>query len=591
MKRTALILRTVALLLIVTAPLAPRAHREGTQRSVIYLVDGSDSISPPERARASRFVDEAFARRGTTQVGMAMFGARPELVVPVGADPAGRKLGGPYAPLPGTDIGAAVRLAAAALPDGGERRIVLLSDGRTTTDSTEALAEVRAARKRGILLDVVPLGESMASEPVVREIGTVRPHVSEGEPVEAVAQVRGAAGAEVPLVWSRDGDQISRTTVTLDSRGEGEARLDDVEADSGVHVYQAWLGQEPYDSARTVAIVSGRPRVLVLGTDGERPTLLADALERAGADLRVTALADARIDETTLSELDLVVLADLPIARAGEVTLLAGLDAQSQEALIEFTRRGGGVVVTGGTYGFAPEWGSAPIARMLPVEIEDQGELEDPRLAMAIMLDRSGSMGAYVGSHSKMELAVEAALAAAVTLEADDLVAIASIDTVTTWNQPLGPASQLPARQEAIRSIDAGGGGIYVYTALADAYAALRGASTPVRHVLLFSDTADSEEQFGGCPFAPCRDQGNSAISLAATARDAGITTSVVGIGSERDHDTQFLRDLAATAGGRFYLTSRATDLRKIFISETRAAARSNVRAEPVRLSQVSDHP
>ena len=66
-----------------------------------------------------------------------------------------------------------------------------------------------------------------------------------------------------------------------------------------------------------------------------------------------------------------------------------------------------------------------------PVEIEDKGQIEDPRVAMAIMLDRSGSMGAMVGTHTKLSLAVEAALAAAATLRSDDLLALGSVDEET----------------------------------------------------------------------------------------------------------------------------------------------------------------
>src|SRR5262249_13950044 len=172
-----------------------------------------------------------------------------------------------------------------------------------------------------------------------------------------------------------------------------------------------------------------------------------------------------------------VVLADVPLSPAGSTSDAGGLTPKAQEALVEFAQKGGGVLVTGGAFGFAPEYEGTPLARMLPVEIENQGQMEDPKVAMAIMLDRSGSLGARVGPHSKIQLAVEAALAAASTLRPDDILALGSVDTKTTWNPPLGPITGLAARRESIRSIDAGGGGIYVYTALVDAYATLAHAS------------------------------------------------------------------------------------------------------------------
>ncbi len=249
-------------------------------------------------------------------------------------------------------------------------------------------------------------------------------------------------------------------------------------------------------------------------------------------------------------------------------------------------------MVTGGAFGFAPEYADTPLARMLPVDIENQGQIEDPRVAMAIMLDRSGSMAARVGTHSKIQLAVEAALAAASTLRPDDILALGSVDTKTTWNHPLGPITGLAARREAIRAIDAGGGGIYVYTALVDAYAALTRASAPVRHVILFADTADAEEQAESCSYGPCPGARPARPATSPPlARRSSITTSVVGIGREQDSDTQFLRKLANSGGGRFYITGNAVDLRRIFVSEARVATRSNLREGPIAITVAEDHP
>jgi hypothetical protein len=200
-------------------------------------------------------------------------------------------------------------------------------------------------------------------------------------------------------------------------------------------------------------------------------------------------------------------------------------------------------------------------------------------------------MGARVGTHTKIQLAVEAALAAASTLRPDDILALGSVDTKTTWNHPLGPISGLAARRKEIRSIDAGGGGIYVYTALVDAYAVLSAAKTPVRHVILFADTADAEQQTEDCMYGACSGSRHTSGDLAETARRSGITTSVVGIGRPEDSDTEFLRKLAGSGGGRFYITGNAADLRRIFVSEARVATRSNLREGPVAVTVAEDHP
>src|SRR5262249_726221 len=153
-----------------------------------------------------------------------------------------------------------------------------------------------------------------------------------------------------------------------------------------------------------------------------------------------------------------VVLSDVPIAKTAEVGAMGGLTQKVQEQLLDAVReRGAGILATGGPFGFAPEYAGTPISRMLPVEIDSQGDVEDPPVAMAIMLDRSGPMAAQAGSgtHTKIQLATEAALAAADALRPDDQLALGSVDEKTTWNLPLSPIKKLDGARERIRAIDA----------------------------------------------------------------------------------------------------------------------------------------
>jgi Ca-activated chloride channel homolog len=588
--------RGLALATLAVAPFSPPRAVSGEGRAVIYVADRSASVGEDGSAKASRFLREAWEARGETSVGLVTVDGAPELTRRVGAEAPPMPLA-PAAAGAGTDLASAVRLATAALPRSGERRIVLLTDGRATRG--DAVAEVSRAREQGIVVDAVPIGATSFEAPTITAVTVREPRVAEGAPVTLVTHVRGDRSKGITVRLFRDGEPIERRVEGLDDDGAAELTFTDAHPGAGTHIYEARVDRPSDgggDGARGVAavVVGGKPRALVITLDGHCPAILADVLDKAELDKRVLTLGDAPVDAAALSGVDLVILADVPLApgdpASGEPRALAGLPPRAQEALVEFAQRGGGVIVTGGAFGFAPEYASAPIARMLPVAIEDQGQVEDPRVAMAIMLDRSGSMAAPVGTHTKIELAVEASLAAASTLRPDDSLALGSVDERTHWNQPLGPVSGLEGRKQEIRGIDAGGGGIFVYTALADAYGALKGTTAAVRHVILFSDTADSEEQQSSCE-GSCGDAPPTAVALAEAARKLGITTSVVGIGREEDSDTPFLKQLAAAAGGRFYLTSDGTDLRRIFVSETRVAARSNLREGPVEVAVASDHP
>src|SRR5262249_5174814 len=129
---------------------------------VMLVADRSESIGPEGRLAAMHFVHEAWESRGDARVGLIAFDGTAEVRRPLDVasldDSEGKYGVTPLGPTgaPGTHIAAAVRLAAAALPDAGERRIVLLSDGRATRG--DALAEVRRAERAGIVVDTVPVG-------------------------------------------------------------------------------------------------------------------------------------------------------------------------------------------------------------------------------------------------------------------------------------------------------------------------------------------------------------------------------------------------------------------------------------------------
>lgn len=584
-------LRIAAIALVLAAPLSPPIPVPGPGAAVVYVVDRSASEGEVGCRNAEAFVRQAWAERGETRVGIVTFASDASVRVRPGAGEIPEPLVDcAVTPADGSDLERALRLAAAALPDGGERRVVLITDGRATHGDARAAAAFVA--RDGVEVDVVPL-PGHATE-VVASVRAEPQRAALGEPIDVVAAIRAAPGTRRIVRFRRDGATVHAPTVEVGADGRAEVRFHDPRPEDGAHVYSVDLLDAASDDARaahTVAMVSGRPTVLVVTTAGELPGLLERALDQAGLEHEIVSLMRGPPDADRLAEADLVVLADVPLDRPGEVSLLAGLPDSAQATLVDYVRqRGGGLLVTGGAFGFNPDYAQTAIARLLPVEIEDQGEIEDPPVAMAIMLDRSGSMGMRVGEHTKLALAVEASLAAATTLRADDRVAIASVDTSTTWHQQLAPTSELLGRRDEIRAMHPGGGGIFVYTALADAYAHLQTSRAPIRHVLIFSDTADSEEQYRGCPFMPCDTSLPSAVGLARAARVTGITTSAIGIGNPTDSDVGFLQDLAASGGGRYYLTSSGTDLRRIFVSETRAVARSNLREEATPVVATGDH-
>ena len=165
-------------------------------------------------------------------------------------------------------------------------------------------------------------------------------------------------------------------------------------------------------------------------------------------------------------------------------------------------------------------------------------------------------------------------------LQPRDFFGLTAVDTKVNTVVPLARVGSKPALESRILSINAGGGGIYIYTSLLDAARVMRESTAKIKHVILFSDAADAEEKSGSEMADGTQGSGNSVDVVASMLADK-ITTSVVGLGTEQDKDVAFLRLLAERGNGRFYLTNDATTLPQIFSTETMKVAQSSLVEEP----------
>ncbi len=134
--------------------------------------------------------------------------------------------------------------------------------------------------------------------------------MAQGQPAQIAAALRGAPEATVKVRWSRDGQEITRTTATLDASGAAETTITDPHPGPGIHVYRAQIvdalkGGPTFaadgPSLNTAVTVGGKPRVLVLTIDGSCPAILCDALDKADVDKQVLTLPEGMPDAAALS--------------------------------------------------------------------------------------------------------------------------------------------------------------------------------------------------------------------------------------------------------------------------------------------------
>jgi len=525
--------------------------------AVVFLLDRSASTRDAWEAQLA-FVEAALARKSPQD--------RAALVVFAGDAWVDRPLS-TASTLPGvatlpridaTRIEEAVRLALALIPEGAPGRLVVLTDGLET--SGLGAWTLREAGTRGVDVQLVQTGSGApGAEAWVADV-SLPTRVYPGDRVPATIQIGSNARQNVGFAWTAAGQT-----------GYGEADL--LGAETGIAF--AFTADAPgfvpvrvciepeldtftqNNCADGWVLVQGAPRVLVVGAPEDREAV-AYALESAGLTIEQTTPDALPLSAQGLVDYAGVVLVNTP-ARS--------FAPQSLNALRAFVRDlGGGLVAVGGpqSYGVGG-WLGTPLEEALPVQMQVQDPTRFPPMLMAVVIDKSGSMGVAEGGVTKIRLAAEAAIRVAETLNDADTLAVVAYDDRPA--DTIGPASMTERDlvTAQLRRLQVGGGGIYVRESLDYAAGLLRGvtlAPGQQRHILLLADGADAEHQEG----VPALVQG---------LVEEGMTVSVVSIGTGQD--VPFLMTVAELGNGRFYLTQRAADLPAIFAEETARAKRSYI--------------
>jgi Ca-activated chloride channel family protein len=189
------------------------------------------------------------------------------------------------------------------------------------------------------------------------------------------------------------------------------------------------------------------------------------------------------------------------------------------------------------------------------VRFEGERQREQPKLALVLVIDKSGSMSA----EDKLDLVKEAARATSSTLDPTDEIGVIAFDSRPHVLVRLQPSSNRIRIAGDIRRLTSGGG-TNALPALREAYLQLAGSNALVKHVILLSDGQSPE---GGID------------PLIGDMRDADITVSSVGVGAGAGKD--LLRRVANRGRGRFYYSLDGTDVPRIFSRETREVTRNAI--------------
>jgi Ca-activated chloride channel family protein len=553
--------RILVILLVILGLARIGIHRTTEQLNVIFLLDASDSIPLDARVKARQYVEEAVkAADARDRYGVVIFGGNPVLETPVGSGSLETKppiLGDSRA----TDIGAAIKLALAAFPQEGAKRIVLLSDGNENQgDAREA---ARRAQTEGADIYAVPLKSDREAEPLVESL-VVPQEVKFGESflVRIVAWSPREKTGRISLY--RDGGFVGAEPIKLKPGKNVFAYQQSIDQ-GGFHIFQARL-ETPDDlvqeNKRGVGVVAvrGRPRVLYVEKDRDQGANLLRALRTQNLQVE---MVGPRALPTTMGELtqyDSIILSNISALNMTKGQL---------ELLRNYVRdQGGGLVMLGGEESFGVGgYYRTPVEEALPVTMEARQKVEIPSLAVALIIDRSGSMeeSSRDSKFTKLDLAKEAAQLAVELLDDRNEVGVVAFDTAWDWVVPMGSAKNKDRILKEIATIKAGGG-TDLFPPLKDAYEVIFDRKALLRHVIVLSDGEVQSADFAG---------------LVRRMQQDKITVSAVAIGS--DADVKFMTDLSRWGHGRFYYTDDINSIPRIFTRETQLAGKASIIEQPFR--------
>ncbi|HSF32374.1 MAG TPA: VWA domain-containing protein [Candidatus Tectomicrobia bacterium] len=572
-----LILRVLMAALVVLALSGLSVENPTEQVNVMFALDASDSVGAEGREAALDFVQRALKQmKKGDQAGLIVFGEdasvelalQPDATVPkIDSTVSGR----------GTDLAHAIDVALAQFPITGKKRIMLLTDGNETQGNAQEVALV--AQSLGVEMWSVPVGNNQRPMDVKLDRILVPPRMNISEPFDVRVVVSSQQATVAHLLLYRDQTLIGERDIEL-RPGKNAQVFSDILEDPGLHRYEAVVnvvGDPLTENNRNIVFtdVVGKTKVLIVYGEEGPPTQLAQSLTVQGLAPELRRWTELPHALSELLQYDAVILDNAPGL---------GVSLAKMEAIEKYVRdSGGGLVMLGGDRSFGPGgYYRTPVERALPVNMDVPAKMTIPSLALMLVIDKSDSMGGYIGDASrggrpmqgttKLELAKMASFSAITLLNPFDQVGLVGFNTDTEWVIPLteaGDRERIGAKLSGLNH----SGGTDVYKGLVEGFQALSQVKAIKKHLILLSDGLTPKADFEG---------------LVRQMAQHRVTVSTVALGE--DADKWLMSQVAEWGQGRYYFANDAESVPRIFTSETILVARTLVEEHTFVPSVRQDH-
>lgn len=561
---TSAAVRIILILLIVLALAGLRFRTTSRDLALIFLVDVSASVAQDSRQEVLDFINNAATNaRPRDYIGVVAFAREPSVEL----SPVRKEFLGEWRlteissnpPRDYTDIAAALKLAAALVPQDAAGRFVLISDGNENLERASEEAELLRASGIEVFTRTISTsteGSHSRGEVAIREID-LPDKPAEGEGFDVKVTVDTTRDTDATLRMFRNDSLTSERTVHLAVSGENVFVLPQRPERKGFYTYRAEveaIGSDAFvqnNSREAFAIVEGQPKTLYLFGDPRPSPAVARVLADGNfaADIRAAGSMPATL--AGFQDYDLVIFDNVPASSLSS--------AQMKMVQSYVKDLGGGFVMIGGEQSFGPGgYYKTPIEDTLPVSLDVRQKKHLPSLAIALVIDKSGSM-----EGAKMQMTQEAASATVDFLSERDSVGVIAFDSDA---YPVVKLTKVEDKRAIVRQIESiqALGGTSMYPGLKMAHEWLSASDAQIKHIIVLSDGRSEDGDFRG---------------IAHEIRAAGLTLTTVAVGD--DADIPLMKMLADFGSGRFYAADRPENLPRIFTREASLASRSTIIEEP----------
>ena len=545
----------LALLVILILSLFDLSINKATDKTaVVFAVDISDSVKENGRETLQAINDSLKNKKADDIAGLVSFAKEASILRFPDEDVTGFNISsrgdGQF-----TNIAKGLMAAAPALPEGYNKKIVLVSDGNENMG--DAYAAVKQLKSLNIMTDVLPIEPLLGLDAQISRLNVpLRVGKDMNYNIEVVIYSTGANGGLLNIY--KNNSLILSSEVQMKS-GENRYVFSDVADVGGNIIYRAEIIPDAdyiyqNNKAYAYSYVDHVPRVLVVNSNSSAGEIIK-ILDKASLEYDSIMPQTLPLSLEHLNMYDAVILADINYDDMPE---------DFSEVLSSYVKNGGGLLATGGENSYAlGGYHNTPLEEILPVNMELKSKEELPDQTMLIVMDRSGSMTSGRFGVSKLAMAKESVIRSVDALNDEDYFGVLVFDTVNDWViEPMKIGGNKDHAVEKIASITEGGG-TSIKPAVIEAYEVLKNMDTKLKHIILLTDGQDGERDYAG---------------IIEQMKAAGITMSTVAVGG--DSDTLLLENLAKQVEGRYYFTDEFSDLPKIFTKESFLSGKKHMNNE-----------